>query len=70
MRATGHFCIFVVFFLLFAVTLGLLVLVAAELRSTLAMGMILPALPALYLLYVRGYRAVVGRQVVPGRKLS
>ena len=70
MRATGHFCIFVAFFLLFSLTLGLLVLGAAALRSTLALVMILPALPALYLLYVRGYRAVVGRPVAPGRNVS
>ena len=70
MRATRHFCIFVAFFLLFALTLGLLMLGAAALRSTLALVMILPALPALYLLYVRGYRAVVGRQVAPERNLG
>jgi len=61
MRAIGHFIIFVAFFLLFAITLGLLVLGAAAMRSTLALGAILPALPCLYLAYSRGYRAVVGR---------
>lgn len=61
MRAIGHFIIFVGFFLLFALALGLLVLGAAALRSTLALLLVLPALPGLYLLYSRGYRAVVSR---------
>ena len=61
MRAIGHFIIFVAFFLLFAGALGLLLLGAAALRSTMAFLAILPALPGLYLLYARGYRAVIGR---------
>ncbi len=64
MRAIGHFIIFVAFFLLFAVTLGLLLLGAAAVRSTMALLLVLPALPGLYLLYARGYRAAVGRQAV------
>jgi hypothetical protein len=65
MRVIGHFIIFVAFFLLFALTLGLLLLGAAVLRSTLALLAILPCLPGLYLVYSRGYRAVVGRVTAP-----
>jgi hypothetical protein len=61
MRAIGHFVIFVGFFLLFTLSLALLVLGAAALQSTLALLIILPALPGLYLAYTRSYRAVMGR---------
>ncbi len=64
MRVIGHFIIFVAFFLLFASTLGLLLLGAAALKSTVAFLVILPVLPSLYLLYSRGYRALVGRPAV------
>jgi len=61
MRAIGHFVIFVGFFLLFTLSLALLVLGAAALQSTLALLIILPALPGLYLAYTRSYRAVMSR---------
>ena len=64
MRAIGHFIIFVAFLLLFALSIGLMVLGAAALRSTVALLFILPALPGLYLLYTRSYRAVVSRAAV------
>jgi hypothetical protein len=61
MRAIGHFIIFISFFLVFAVLLAALVLGAAALRSTTAMLLLLPALPGLYLIYSRGYRAIIQR---------
>jgi len=61
MRAVGHFACFFGFFLGFALVLGLLVAGAVALESTLVLLMILPALPGFYVLYVRGYRAVVQR---------
>lgn len=67
MRAIGHFCIFVGFFLVFAGVLALLLLGAMALESSLAFLMLLPALPGLYVLYVRGYRALLGRPGAPGR---
>jgi hypothetical protein len=61
MRTIGHFFIFVGFFLVFAGVLALLLLGAMALQSSLAFLMLLPALPGLYVLYVRGYRALLGR---------
>ncbi|MEZ4387859.1 MAG: hypothetical protein R3D98_09830 [Candidatus Krumholzibacteriia bacterium] len=61
MRAIGHFCIFVGFFLVFALVLGLLILGALAMKSTLAFLMILPAGPGLYVLYVRWYRLMQDR---------
>ncbi|MBD3220574.1 hypothetical protein GF314_04985 [bacterium] len=61
MRAIGHFLIFVAFFLVFAGTLGLLILGATVLRSTVALLLILPAMPGLYVLYTWSYRHVQGR---------
>ncbi len=61
MRAVGHFLIFVAFFLVFASLLGLLILGAVTLRSMLAFLLLVPALAGLYLLYVRGFRLVLGR---------
>jgi hypothetical protein len=56
MRAIGHFCIFVGFFLVFALLLGLLLLGASILPSGLAFVMILPAGPGLYCVYAWCYR--------------
>jgi hypothetical protein len=61
MRAIGHFIIFVAFFLLFAVILGLLMLGAAALKSTYPLVAVLLVLPGIYLLYARSYRALVSR---------
>ncbi len=59
MRTIGSFGIFLGFFLVFALLVGLLVAGALALRSSLALLMLLPALPGLYVLYVRTYRVVV-----------
>jgi hypothetical protein len=59
MRILGHLGIFLLFFLLVALTVGLLLASALVLRSGLAMLMLVPALPGLWLLYGRVYRAVV-----------
>jgi hypothetical protein len=61
MRAIGHFLVFIGFFLVFALVLGVLIVGATALRSTLALLMILPAMPGLYLLYARGYRRIQAR---------
>jgi len=61
MRTIGHFLIFVAFFLVLALVLGLLVLSAAALQSFLVLLMILPALPGLYFLYTRSCRALADR---------
>jgi hypothetical protein len=59
MRALGHFSIFLGFFVLLAIVLGLLVAGAVLLRSTLVLLMLLPVLPGLWMLYTRSYRALV-----------
>ncbi len=59
MRILGHLGIFLFFFLLVALTVGLLLAGALVLRSGLAMLMLLPALPGLWLLYGRVHRALV-----------
>lgn len=61
MRAIGHFCIFVGFFLAFALLLAALLLGAEALRKPQILLLILPALPGFYGLYVRGFRAVSGQ---------
>jgi hypothetical protein len=61
MRTIGHFIIFIGFFLVFSCLLALLLLGALALESTLVLLMVLPALPGLYMLYVRSYRALLGR---------
>ena len=60
MRAIGHFCLFVGYFLVFALMVGLLLLGVAELRSPVAILNALPLLLGSYGLYARGYRAVLG----------
>ena len=67
MRAVGHFLIFVAFFLVFAALLGLLILGAATLRSSLVLLILVPALSGLYLLYARGFRQLVGRSGAESR---
>jgi len=59
MRMIGHFSIFLGFFLVFAIVVGLLVAGALALRSHLVLLMLLPALPGVYALYSRTYRALV-----------
>ncbi|HOX25591.1 MAG TPA: hypothetical protein PLL30_11530 [Candidatus Krumholzibacteria bacterium] len=61
MRAIGHLLLFLGFFLVFAVALGVLLVGAAVLQSSLVLLMTLPALLGLSVLYVRGYRTVVQR---------
>ncbi len=59
MRTIGSFGIFLGFFVIFAGLVGLLVAGALALRSSLALLMLLPALPGLYVLYVKAYRLLV-----------
>lgn len=67
MRTIGHFCIFVGFFLVLALLLGLLLLLGATvLRSPVVLLLVLPFAVGAYGLYVRGYRAVLGQ---PGQRL-
>ncbi len=70
MRTIGHFCIFVGFFLAFALLLGLLLLGMSWLRTPLALLLLLPALTGFYALYVRGYRALRGASATVRRSLG
>lgn len=61
MRALGHFCFFVGFFLVFSLMLGLLLLGVVVLRVPLATLLVLLLLPGLYAVYSRSYRAVLAQ---------